>query len=82
MRFDYDGTGDSPGSGDDPDRVEAWLGSVTDAIDLVAGSGWRSGRSRSSACAPGPCSLRQQPARDGRVADLVLWDPCTTGPRS
>ena len=25
LRFDYDGTGDSAGTGNDPDRVSSWL---------------------------------------------------------
>jgi len=33
MRFDYDGTGDSSGSDYDPDRVNAWVGSIGLAID-------------------------------------------------
>ncbi|MEO7035163.1 MAG: alpha/beta fold hydrolase [Polyangiaceae bacterium] len=32
LRFDYDGTGDSAGSDDDPGRLEAWLDSVRRAI--------------------------------------------------
>jgi alpha/beta superfamily hydrolase len=30
-RFDYDGTGNSAGSDDDPDRVAAWVSSIVDA---------------------------------------------------
>ena len=33
IRFDYDGTGDSAGSSDDPARVESWLQSIEAAID-------------------------------------------------
>jgi alpha-beta hydrolase superfamily lysophospholipase len=35
LRFDYDGTGDSAGRNNDPKRVEAWLGSVREAVALV-----------------------------------------------
>ena len=40
LRFDYDGTGDSAGLQDDPDRVAAWLASIEAArqylLDLGA----------------------------------------------
>lgn len=40
LRFDYDGTGDSAGSDDDPDRVTAWVDSIGLAVDeLEACSG-------------------------------------------
>ncbi len=39
LRFDYDGTGDSTGQETDPDRVEAWLSSVTAAADVLVGAG-------------------------------------------
>ena len=35
LRFDYDGTGDSAGSGADPDRVGAWLGSIDQAVTAL-----------------------------------------------
>jgi pimeloyl-ACP methyl ester carboxylesterase len=35
MRFDYDGTGDSAGQDDDPDRVAAWLDSIREAIKTL-----------------------------------------------
>ncbi len=33
LRFDYDGTGDSAGDDEDPDRLAGWVGSVARAID-------------------------------------------------
>ncbi len=33
LRFDYDGTGDSSGSDEDPDRIEAWLAGIRHAVD-------------------------------------------------
>src|SRR6185295_4322119 len=33
LSFDYDGTGESAGSGEDPSRVPAWLLSIGSAID-------------------------------------------------
>lgn len=35
MRFDYDGMGDSAGTGNDPDRLEAWIASVGLAADVL-----------------------------------------------
>ena len=35
LRFDYDGTGDSAGLQDDPDRVASWLASVEAARQLL-----------------------------------------------
>ena len=32
LRVDYDGTGDSVGRQDDPQRVDAWLASIADAV--------------------------------------------------
>ncbi len=79
LRFDYDGTGDSAGSADDPGRVEAWLASVGHAADrlraagatTVLGLGMRLGAT--IVCAA---------ARNGSVTDLrglILWDPCASG---
>lgn len=35
LRFDYDGTGDSAGSDEDPDRLRAWVSSIGIAIDTL-----------------------------------------------
>ena len=35
LRFDYDGTGDSFGSDFDPERLQAWISSVHQAIDAL-----------------------------------------------
>jgi dienelactone hydrolase len=77
VRFDYDGTGDSAGDNHDPDRVEAWLSSITAALDLVhrscAGSvnlvGMRLGATLAAAAA----------SSDRRIDGLVLWDPYASG---
>jgi alpha-beta hydrolase superfamily lysophospholipase len=76
LRFDYDGTGDSGGDQYDPGRVEAWLGSIEAAIELLRGCGltfiavvgMRMGATLAAA----------QLARDP-VDALVLWDPCPSG---
>jgi pimeloyl-ACP methyl ester carboxylesterase len=77
LRFDYDGTGDSSGSGDDPGRVAAWTSSVGAAVDLVA----------SIADVPvalvgmriGALFAVEEAARRGGVKALVLWDPPASG---
>lgn len=77
LRFDYDGTGNSAGEPDDPDRLDAWLGSITEAIDLVRRT------------FDGPLSLVgmtigatlavRAAELDGCVDQLVLWDPSPSG---
>jgi alpha-beta hydrolase superfamily lysophospholipase len=77
IRFDYDGTGDSAGTGDDPRRIEAALGSIGHAVDLarrvgdgpLALVGMRMG-ALLAACAAEAC---------GPMSGLVLWDPCNSG---
>ena len=77
VRFDYDGTGDSAGDAGDPDRVDAWLRSIDEALKLVreAGATWtaiwgmRSGALLASTAAD----------RDGSVDALCLVDPIPSG---
>jgi alpha-beta hydrolase superfamily lysophospholipase len=77
VRFDYDGTGDSAGSDADPGRVEAWLSSIGQAVELarVCGApavsivGMRMGALLAAAWA----------ARHDDTFALVLWDPCASG---
>ena len=78
LRFDYDGTGDSAGLQDDPDRVPAWQASIEAArqylLDLgaptVAAVGMRLGATL--AAAPG-----RRPSSP--FSSLVCWDPCLSG---
>ncbi len=80
LRFDYDGTGDSAGLQDDPDRVPAWLASIEAArqylLDLgaptVAAVGMRLGATLAAAQAAAPES-------SGPFSSLVCWDPCLSG---
>ncbi len=77
VRFDYDGTGDSAGGRDDPDRVRAWLASIHEAIGVVRAAGcstvalvgMRLGATLAAVAA----------AEAGGVDLLVLWDPCISG---
>ena len=80
LRFDYDGTGDSAGLQDDPDRVPAWQASIEAArqylLDLgaptVAAVGMRLGATLAAAQAAAPGS-------SGPFSSLVCWDPCLSG---
>jgi alpha-beta hydrolase superfamily lysophospholipase len=77
LRFDYDGTGDSAGDGNEPHRVDAWLDSTAAAaalvrstgVDQVSFVGMRLG-----------ALLAAHTAKElGNVDQLVLWDPCVSG---
>jgi alpha-beta hydrolase superfamily lysophospholipase len=77
VRFDYDGTGDSAGSEDDPGRLAAWRASIDHAVDLA----------RSVVPAPvalvgmrmGALLAAEAAASTPSVEALVLWDPCPSG---
>jgi alpha-beta hydrolase superfamily lysophospholipase len=78
LRFDYDGTGDSSGDWDDPDRVTAWLASVKTAIDHVRNLGV--GRVAVVGLRVGGTLAAETLAAEVGIADdLVLWDPCASG---
>lgn len=78
LRFDYDGTGNSAGGGDDPVRVAAWTASVRAAIAWVRATsrarnvglfGVRFGATLASLAA----------AQGGDVEALVAWAPIVSG---
>jgi pimeloyl-ACP methyl ester carboxylesterase len=78
LRFDYQGTGDSSGRSDDPDRVRAWLESIHAAVDelrAIAGVaaidlfGVRLGATLAA--------LAAGQRRD--IRGLVLWAPAVSG---
>jgi pimeloyl-ACP methyl ester carboxylesterase len=78
LRFDYHGTGDSSGRGDEPDRLRAWIDSVGAAVDelrAIAGVtaidlfGVRFGGTLAT--------LAASERRD--IRDLVLWAPVVSG---
>lgn len=77
LRFDYDGTGDSAGLQDEPERVASWVGSIAAArqylLDLgapsVAAVGMRLGATLAAA----------QAAASAPFSSLACWDPCLSG---
>jgi pimeloyl-ACP methyl ester carboxylesterase len=78
LRFDYHGTADSAGSGEDPDRVATWIANVGAAVDLlrhetgvteVALAGLRLGALIAAGAA----------ARRTDIAALALLAPPTSG---
>ena len=77
LRFDYDGTGDSAGTGNEPQRVRAWLDSITAAVATMRASGVESvfvvgmGLGATLAALVGEA--------DGNIDGLVLWDPEPSG---
>ncbi len=81
LRLDYDGTGDSAGRGDEPDRVPAWLGSIDAARDhlldlgvpTVAAVGMRLGATLAAHRAA------HWEGAGTAFGSLVLWDPCLSG---
>ena len=77
FRFDYHGTGDSPGSDEDPDRWGMWQRNLRAAIRTACE---RSGRKR--VCLIGlrlGGTLATLAAREIDLDLLVLWNPCVRG---
>lgn len=77
LRFDYRTTGDSAGSELDEDRVEAFLASTREAIDLAAGVNG-DGRVALIGLRLG-ATLAAKVADSVAVEQLVLWAPCDSG---
>ncbi|HEY1956363.1 MAG TPA: alpha/beta fold hydrolase, partial [Polyangiaceae bacterium] len=77
VRFDYHGTGDSPGGDDDEARVASWLGTIDDALAVLHDAGFakvalfgtRIGATLATAAA----------ARRGDVDALALVAPSLSG---
>ena len=78
LRFDYHGTGDSAGGDADPDRVPAWIDSITGAAEELKRLGGVS-RIALFGMRLGATLAVQAAMRMGGVEDLVLWAPCATG---
>jgi alpha-beta hydrolase superfamily lysophospholipase len=78
FRFDYDGTGDSAGQQNDPNRVEAWLDSIRRAMELVRGLG--TNRISVVGLRMGATLLAETfGSGPAAIDDLVLWDSCASG---
>jgi alpha-beta hydrolase superfamily lysophospholipase len=78
IRFDYDATGNSEGSHDDPDRVAAWIESISDAMveaRRVAGSP----RLALVGLRTGTLLALEAAAAQGGVDRVVLWSPFASG---
>ena len=78
LRFDYQGTGDSSGRSDEPDRLRAWIDSVGAAVDEL--------RALTGATAIDLCGVRfgatlaaLAAAERRDVRGLVLWAPAVSG---
>ncbi|MEO8154840.1 MAG: alpha/beta hydrolase [Rhizobacter sp.] len=79
LRFDYDGTGDSPGTDMAPERLTRWLQDIQTAMAVAR---TLSGRSR--VCLIGlrlGATLAALTASRTPVDSLVLWSPCVSGRR-
>ncbi|HVB92661.1 MAG TPA: hypothetical protein VND70_11260 [Acidimicrobiales bacterium] len=78
LRFDYDGTGDSAGRHEDPERTAAWMASIRHAVQFMRGLGL--GRLGVVGMRVG-ATLSAETFGSGPavIDDLVLWDPCASG---
>lgn len=78
LRFSYDGTGDSVGSLDDPDRVAAWVASIAEAVGVVRSCGAPKtavvGMRLGATLATHAAGSIERP-----LDAVVLWDPCVSG---
>ncbi len=77
LRFDYPGSGDSPGTDLDPDRLGAWRAGIAAAI---AHAREASGRERVHVVGVRfGATLAALAAADAAIDRLVLWNPCIKG---
>ena len=79
LRFDYRGTGDSPGSDTDSDRVSGWQRDIEAAIDYA-----KQTTGCAAVCVVGirlGATLAALVAQQFAVNFLVLWNPCISGRR-
>lgn len=78
LRFDYDGTGDSAGAMDDPERLSAWHDSIRTAIEFLRSTG---------APVLSVVGLRLgallaiTALRGEQLGSFVAWDPQLSGKR-
>jgi alpha-beta hydrolase superfamily lysophospholipase len=78
IRFDYHGTGDSPGSDTDPNRVPAWIESIQSALDEGKRLGGVS-RMALFGVRLGATLAATAATQWGGVECLLMWAPCVTG---
>ena len=79
LRFDYDGTGDSAGSDEDPLRVEHWLHSIDAAIDEIKHRAPSDGPVILIAMRAGALLAASAASKRKDISGLVLWAPSTSG---
>ncbi len=79
LRLDFAGTGDSAGTWTDPGLVAEWQHEVRGAIEFARARG--APRVAVVGLRIGATLAAAELAGGGGVDDLVLWDPCATGPR-
>lgn len=78
LRFCYDGTGNSAGTVDDPDRVGAWVASISSAVGVVRAAGAE--RVAAVGMRLGATLVTHAVAAVDEPLDaVVLWDPCAGG---
>jgi alpha-beta hydrolase superfamily lysophospholipase len=77
LRFDYDGMGDAAGSNADGHRVQSWLRSTAQAIEVLR----EAGVSAVSLVGMrmGAVIAANVAAEDSALDQIVLWDPCASG---
>jgi alpha-beta hydrolase superfamily lysophospholipase len=78
LRLDYDGTGNSAGSDEDPHRVDAWLRSIESGIAEVRTLSGSPSVALLGLRAGALLALRAA-AANGGVERLVLWNPFASG---
>ena len=76
LHFDYEGTGDSSGTDDGPERVSAWQRSITEAVATMRQSG--AGHVSLVGLRLG-ATLAASVLTSCRPDALVLWDACESG---
>jgi dienelactone hydrolase len=77
LRFDYDGTGDSVGAPDDPDRFDAWIASIDFGLDYLRDAG--AVHLHLVGARLGAALAARAAADRDDVASLTLWYPWTKG---
>ncbi len=77
LRFDYDGTGDSVGTLVDPDRVDAWVESIVDGLDLLRKAGIA--HLHLVGAKLGATLAARTLSRVDDVDSVTLWYPWVTG---